>query len=77
MLNFFIGFETFVSNETLRMLRHSLIYSKLQYGILIWGNAAKMHLHELYVRLNNLICIIAHSNKYSLMTNLNKNFNNC
>ena len=37
------------------MLYHSLILSRIQYGILIWGNAAKIHLRELSVRMNNII----------------------
>ena len=42
---------------------------------MIWGNAAKTHLHELTVQLNNLIRIITHSSKYTLITNLYKNLN--
>ena len=43
--------------------------------MLISENAAKTHLQEFHVRLNNLICIITYKNKYLLMTNLYKNFN--
>ena len=32
----------FVPQKTLCMLYNSLIYSRIQYGILIWGTAAKM-----------------------------------
>ena len=35
--------------KTLRMLYHSLILSGIQNGILMWGNAAKIHLRELSV----------------------------
>ena len=37
------------------MLYHSLIYSRLQYRILMWENAAKTHLHELNVQFYKLI----------------------
>ena len=50
------------------MLYHSLILSRIQYGILIWGNAAKIHLRELSLRMNNIIRRITFSCKYCKMT---------
>ena len=46
-----------VPSETLHMFYHIIIYSRLQYEILIWKNTVKMHLHERNIRLNNSICI--------------------
>ena len=54
------------------MLYHSLIYSKLQYGILVWGTASKTHLRELIVRLNNIVRIITFSRNCNRMSNLYK-----
>ena len=45
----FYRIRNLVPRETLRMLYHSLILSRIQYGILIWRNAAKIHLRELSV----------------------------
>ena len=54
------------------MLYHSLIYSKLQYGILVWGTASKTHLRELMVRLTSIVHIIAFSRNCNQMSNLYK-----
>ena len=40
----FYRIRNLVPRETLRVLYHSLILSRIQYEILIWGNAAKIHL---------------------------------
>ena len=50
----FYRIRNLVPKETLRMLYHILLLSRIQYGILIWGNAAKIHLRELFVRMNNI-----------------------
>ena len=65
----------FVPQKTLCMLYNSLIYSRIQYGILIWGTAAKMQLHELTIRLNNVIRTITYSRKYCSITVLYKKLN--
>ena len=57
------------------MLYYCFIYSRIQYGIVIWGNASKIYLKELTVRLNNIIRTITFSKKYSHVTNLYKNLN--
>ena len=54
------------------MLYQSLMYSKLQYGILIWGTASKTYLCELMIRLNNLVHIVTFSRNCSRMSNLYK-----
>ena len=45
----FYRIRNLIPRETLRMLYHSLILSRLQYGILIWGNAAKKYTYESYL----------------------------
>ena len=64
----FYRIRNLVPRETLRLLYHSLILSRIQYGILIWGNAAKIHLRDLSVRINNIIRAITFSSKYCKMT---------
>ena len=65
----------FVPQQTFRMLYYSLIYSRIQYGLLIWGTAAKSHLNELMIRLNNVIRTITYSSKYCPMTVLYETLN--
>ena len=57
------------------MLYFCFIYSRIQYGIKILGNAPRIYLKELSVRLNNIIRSITFSKKYSHVTNLYKNLN--
>jgi len=42
----------YVNNQALRMLCHSLINSRVQYGIIAWGRAASCHLQPISVALN-------------------------
>ena len=42
----------YVNNHALRMLCHSLINSRAQYGIIAWGKAASCHLQPISVVLN-------------------------
>ena len=70
--SFFYKIRNFFPRQTLRMLYYSLIYSKLQYGILVWGTASKTHLRQLMVRLNNIVRIITFSRNCSRMSNLFK-----
>ena len=50
-------------------------FQRIQYGILIWGNAAKIHLQELSVRMNNILRSITFSSKYCKMTILYQKLN--
>jgi len=67
--------RNFVEKSTLFMLYYSLIQSRLQYGITLWGNATKMNLQEIKVRQNTIIRIIARSNRYEALSNLYKSLN--
>ena len=46
----------FDNELTLKMLYYAFIYSRVQYGISVWGTATKTNLHEIEIRLNN-ICV--------------------
>ena len=54
------------------MLYFSPIYSRIQYGIITRGNAAKKYIQKLTVCLSNLIRTITFSSKYCRMTVLFK-----
>ena len=57
------------------MLYCSLIYSRIQYGIVLWGTAAKARLQEINVTLNNIVRSITRSGKYAPVTPLYKHLN--
>ena len=65
----------FLGKETLSLIYYTLIYSTVQYGITIWGSAKKTHLHDLSIRLNNIVRIITNSSKFCPITRLYKNLN--
>ena len=45
-------FPKYLSNNNLKKIYHSLVKSRLQYGILLWGNANQSTLHNLN-KVNN------------------------
>ena len=57
------------------MLYYSLIYSRIQYGIVTWGTANKTLMQELNVKLNNIVRTITYSSKYCPVTFLYKTLN--
>ena len=71
----FFRLRNYVSKETLYMIYHSLVYSRIQYSIIAWGCAAKKYMAKLRVRLNNIIRAITFSKSFSSMTALYKNLN--
>ena len=64
-----------ITQKTLIMLYYSLIYSRIQYGIVLWGTAAKARLQEINARLNNIVRSITRSGKYAPATPLYKHLN--
>jgi len=56
----------YVNNQALRMLYHSLINSRAQYGIIAWGKAASCHLQPISVVLNRAMRCL---NSNELVTN--------
>ena len=61
--------------NTLKLLYHSLINSKLQYGIIVWGITFKTYLSELNVRINRIIRVFSSSNLFTPMSSLSKKLN--
>ena len=62
--------RTFLDRKTLCMLYYSLIYSCTQYGIVTWDTANQTLMHELNVKLNNIVCTITYSSKHCPVTSL-------
>ena len=54
------------------MLYYSLVYSRVQYGTSTWGTATKSRLHEINVRLNNIVRTISCKSKFMHVTELYK-----
>ena len=57
------------------MLNFSLVYSRIQYGITLWGTSAKTYMREINVRLNNVVRLMTYSKKYSHVAQLYKHLN--
>ena len=62
-----------MSIETLRTVLCALVYSRLQYGIIVWGTAHKYLLQEINLRLNKLIRICTSNTKFCRISPLYKN----
>ena len=56
--------RNFVDTETLKMLYYSLIYSRVQYGIILWGTATYSRQKEIVLKLNNIVRIMTWSRKF-------------
>ena len=67
--------QTFLDRKTFCMLYYSLIYSRIQYGIVTWGTANQTLMHEFNVKLNNIVRTITYSSKYCPVTSLCKTLN--
>jgi len=62
----------YVTKDTLKMIYYRYAYSRIQYGITIWGTATQKHLHELEVCLNNLFELWRGAKKFlTLLLKLN------
>ena len=61
--------------DTMKLLYHSLINSKLQYGIIVWGATFKTYLSEVNVRINRIIRALSSSNLCTPMSSLYKKLN--
>ena len=62
-----------MSIKTLRTVLCALVYSRLQYGIIVWGTAHKYLLQEINLRLNKLIRICTSNTKFCRISPLYKN----
>ena len=72
VLEYFINY---VTEDVLCMVYHSLVYSRLQYGIIIWATGTKTLLQEIRVLQNNIIHILTYNKKFSHVTPLSKKLN--
>ena len=54
----FYRLRNHVKKETLCMIYHSLVNSRKQYGIMVWGTTNQIHLECIRVRLNKVLRII-------------------
>ena len=69
----FYRIRNLVPNHILLMLCYSLVRSRIQYGIILWGSTSfKLVLRELKVRLNNIVRTITGSRKFDHVTPLFK-----
>ena len=55
--------HNFVDTETLKLLYFSLIYSRVQYDVILWGTATYTRQKEIVLRLNNIVRITTWSRK--------------
>ena len=64
--------RNFFDTETLKLLYYSLIYSRVQYGIILWGTATYTRRKEIVLRLNNIARIMTWSRKFDHVSILYK-----
>ena len=64
-----------VTENVSRMVYHSLVHSRLQYGIIIWATGTKTLQQEIRVLQNNVISILTYNKKFSHVTPLYKKLN--
>ena len=62
----------FVNQHTLSMSYYAFVCSRVQYGISVWGTAAKTKLREIEIRLNNIVRTITWSKRFTHVTHLYK-----
>ena len=57
------------------MLYYALVYSKLQYGILVLSTAAMKYLNEIQVNMSKIVRAITNGSRYSALSPLYKKLN--
>ena len=50
------------------MMYYSLIYSRIQYGMVTWDTCSKTLLQELNLKLNNIVRTITYGSKFCPVT---------
>ena len=53
----------------------SFTYSSVNYGIIVWGTATPNQLHEIILRINNIVRTLTWNKKFSHVTHLFKKLN--
>ena len=71
----FFYLRDFVTDVIHRMLYYSFVHSHLIYGITAWGTVHQHKLHEIEVKLNNIVRTITKNKKFSDATCLHKKQN--
>ena len=61
-----------LSEQTLKMLDHAFICSRVQYRISVWETATKTKLFEIEIRLHNIVLTITWNKRFSHTTHLYK-----
>ena len=61
----FYKLRNFVNINTLSMLYYSLVYSKVQYGIIAWGTTSLTNSECIQIKLNKILRIILSANIYT------------
>ena len=51
----FYRIRHYMTKDVLSMLYYALVYSKLQYGILVWGKDPMKYLNEIQVNMNKIV----------------------
>ena len=65
--------RSYVTEDVLRMVYHSLAYCRSQYGIIRWATGTKTLLQEIRVLQNNIIRILTYNKKFSRVLLYTKN----
>ena len=68
----FCRLRNYIPKDTLCLLYYNLVYSKVQYGILTYGTAAKSLLHKIVININRILRIITFSSIYTSVMSLYK-----
>ena len=71
----FYKLRLYTNMDTMKSLCHSLINSKLQNGIIVWGATMKAYLFQVNLRINRTIRALSSSNLYILMSSPYKKLN--
>jgi len=71
----FYKVRNFINMSALCMLYYSLIYSRLQYGIIIWITANKTRLNSFKLCQNKILRIMLSRNIYMPVSKLHKTLN--
>ena len=67
--------RNYVAEQTLIMLFYSFAHSRVSYGIAVCGTAAKKYLHEIELKLNNIVRTITWNKQFSHVSQLYKKMN--
>ena len=71
----FYRIRNLIPNHILLTLYYSLVYCRIQYGIILWGSTFKSVLRELEVRLNNILRTILVVENLTMLHSFSNNWN--